>query len=103
MGTYTAHWKEHRRRSIRGLLYVLAWFALALPATAGICLLVERSTGAYPAPLQIGLLLAWLVGFTLLVLRFGRTACPKCGTIFVQGRGVSRCPACGLGIGQDEP
>ena len=103
MGTYTAHWKEHRRRSIRGLRIVFAWFVLGLPATALVCFGVEQVTGDYPAYLQIGLLLAWLVVFTMMVLRFGKVTCPKCNLQFVQGRGVSRCPGCGLLIGPEEP
>lgn len=103
MGRYTAHWQEHRRRSIRGLVYVLLWFVLALPAVAAISFGVERVTGEFPAGLLIGLLLAWLVGFTVMVLRFGKVTCPKCNARFTQGRGVTRCLACGLGIGQEEP
>jgi len=103
MGTYTAHWKQHKRRSIQGLIYVLLWFVLGLPAIAAICLGVERRTGEYPGYLNAGLLVLWLVVFTVMVLRFSKVSCPKCSHRFSQGKWVTKCPECGLGIGQEEP
>ena len=82
---------------------MLLWLALALPATALICLGVQRLTGEYPGYLHVGLLLVWLVGFTVMVLRFAKVSCPKCGARFSHGKWVTRCPECGLGIGQEEP
>ena len=102
MGTYTAHWQQHRRRSIRGTIYVLLWLVLGLAAIAGICIGVEHLTGEYPAYLNIGLLVVWLVVFTAMVLRFSKVTCPKCSHRFSHGKWVTKCPQCGLGIGQED-
>jgi hypothetical protein len=103
MGTYTEHWKEHKRKGVRGVIYTLLWLIVGLPVTALISLGVERLTGSYPGYLHFGLLLVWLVVFTNMVLRFSRVICPRCGTRYSQGKWVYGCPKCSLRIHQDEP
>ena len=103
MGTYTDHWQTHRRTGRRGTLVVLAWLVVGLPLTAVVALGVERLTGSYPGYLHAGLIALWLVVFTVLVLRFSRVLCPRCGTRYSLGKWVMRCPSCGLAIGQEEP
>ena len=102
MGTYTEHWRQHRRRSIRGLVYVLLWLVLGLGAIALTCFAVQQRTGEYPAYLNAGLFGVWLVVFTRMSLRYSKVSCPRCQHRFSHGKWVTRCPGCGLGIGQEE-
>ena len=103
MGIYTEHWNQHKKRNIRGLLYVLLMLVVALPATALISLGVEKLTGEYPAYLHIALLVIWLVGLTMLALRSSRVICPRCGTQYSHGKGLADCPKCGLRMLQEDP
>ena len=103
MGTYTEHWMKHKRRSIRGLLWVLLLFVVGLPFTALVAIGMERITGSYPAYLHLILLLFWLIVFTILVIRFSRVVCPRCNEHYSHGKWVLSCPKCGLRIGQEEP
>ena len=81
---------------------ILLGAGLAFSAIALICLGVQDLTGEYPGYLNAGLLLLWLVVFTVMVLRFSKVTCPKCSHHFSQGKWVVRCPECGLGIGQED-
>src|SRR6187402_1077772 len=103
MGTYTEHWKEHKRNGVRGLVCTLLWFVVGLPVTALVSLGVERLTGTYPAYLHVVLILIWLVVFTAMVLRFSRVVCPRCNERYSHGKWVYSCPRCALRINQDEP
>ncbi|MET0280854.1 MAG: hypothetical protein ABW278_06965 [Steroidobacteraceae bacterium] len=103
MGTYTGHWNQYKRDSIRGVIRLLLLFAVGLPLTVLIALGVQRLTGSYPAYLHIGLLLLWLVSFTVLAVRHSRVLCPKCGTQYSRGKGLCNCPKCGLRMLQEEP
>jgi hypothetical protein len=103
MGTYTEHWKQHRRRGLKGTLYALLWLIIGLPCTALVALGVERLTGDYPCYLHAGLIVLWLIAFTATILRYSKVTCPRCDTTFSQGKWVTRCPKCGLGIGQEDP
>ena len=103
MGTYTEHWKQYKKRNIKGFMYVVLMLVVALPATALISLGVEQLTGEYPAYLHIGLLAIWLVGLIMLALRFSRVICPRCDTRYTQGKGRADCPNCGLRMLQEDP
>jgi hypothetical protein len=103
MGTYTEHWKQYRKRNIRGVVYVLLMLVIGLPVTALISLGVEQLTGEYPAYLHVGLIVIWLVVFTMLILRYSRVLCPRCGTQYTHGRGLADCPKCGLKMLQEDP
>ncbi len=103
MGTYTEHWNNYKRNSVRGLLYLLLLFIVGLPATALVAIGIEQLTSSYPIYLHVGLLLVWLVMFTMLLVRYSRVICPRCDAQYSRGKGLCNCPKCGLRMLQDEP
>lgn len=103
MGTYTDDWNKYKRDNIRGVVRLLLLFVVGLPLTVLVALGVQWLTGSYPAYLHIGLLLLWLVSFTLLAVRHSRVVCPRCSTQYSRGKWLSNCPQCGLRMLQDEP
>jgi hypothetical protein len=103
MGMYTEHWNNYKRNSVEGMLYLPLLFVLGLPFTALVAIGVERWSGRYPIVLHVGLLLVWLVVFTMLLVRYSRVSCPRCGTQYSRGKGLCDCPKCGLRMLQDEP
>ena len=103
MGIYSRHWQAYKRESLRGLLYLALLLVVGLPATALVALGVGRITGINPVYLQLGLLIVWLVVFTLVALRYSRVTCPRCNTVYSRGKGLCNCPQCALRMLQDEP
>src|SRR5690349_4151590 len=103
MGTYTAHWEEYKKNSVRGLCYLGLLVVLGLPGTALVAYGVDQITGAYPFNLHLGLLVAWLFAFAWLAIHASRVICPRCRAKYSRGKGLSNCPQCGLRMLQDEP
>jgi tellurite resistance protein TehA-like permease len=103
MGAYTEHWNQHKKRNVRGMLYVLLLLVVGLPVTALIPLGIEQLTGDYPVYIQLALLVVWLVVFTMMIIRFSRATCPRCGAQYTHGRGLVDCPQCGLRMLQEDP
>ena len=104
MGIYTEHWRQHSRRARRGTLIALGIMGLGLPAAAGLAYLASFITAFDPTALQVGVVLLWVIALTTAAVRFSRVTCPRCGTIYSQGRGfLVTCPKCGLRMLQDEP
>lgn len=103
MGIYTEHWSNYKRRSVRGIVHLLLLLAVGLPLTVLVAIGVERLTGSYPIYLHVGLLLLWLVFFTLLAVRYSRVSCPRCDATYSRGKGLCNCPKCGLRMLQDDP
>jgi len=54
-------------------------------------------------PVQIGLIVVWLVVFTRHLLRSSKVVCPRCATVYAQSKFQLQCPSCGLKILQQEP
>ena len=103
MGTYTDHWNRYKRESVRGVIRLMLLLGVGLPLTALVALGVQRLTGEYPFHLHISLLIAWLVAFTALAVRYSRVVCPRCDEKYSRGRWLCDCPKCGLRMLQDEP
>jgi len=103
MGTYTAHWTEYKKNSLRGLCYLGLLIAVGLPATALVAYGVGQWTGEYPFYLHLGLLVTWLVALIWLAVHYSRMTCPRCRTNYSRGKGLCNCPRCGLRMLQDEP
>ena len=103
MGTYTAHWAEYKKHSLRGLCYLGLLVVLGLPATGLVAYGVNQLTGEYPFYLHFGLLVAWLFAFTWVAIHYSRVTCPRCRTKYARGKWLSNCPRCGLRMLQDEP
>ena len=102
MGIYSEHWDKYKKESRKNLLLLGLLIVLGLPATAVLAFFASRFTGEYPFYLHAGLLVAWLVVFTLLAIRSSRVICPRCDTTYSRGKGLSNCPQCGLRMLQDE-
>lgn len=103
MGMYSEHWNDYRKESLKGLWTLGLLVALGLPGSARVAWGVSQFTGDYPFVLHAGLLIAWLVAFTLLAIRYSRVTCPRCRTTYSRGRWPSNCPRCGLRMLQDDP
>jgi cation transporter-like permease len=103
MGTYTEHWNTYLGESKRNTVVALLFLVFGLPATAVIAYLVGLVTGEYPVLVQVGLLVVWLVVFTVHVLRSTRIVCPRCATTYGQSKWQRACPSCSLPILQEEP
>lgn len=103
MGSYTEHWNQYKRQSVRGVVYLLLLFAVGLPLTAIAALGVQKLTGTYPFHFHISLLIVWLVSFTVLAVRYSRVVCPRCNAKYSRGRWLCDCPRCGLRMLQDDP
>ena len=103
MGTYTEYWNSYMRKSRKDALIAVLFLVVGLPATAVIAWLSGLATGKDPVPVQIGLILLWLVLFTARLLRGTKIVCPKCSTVYAHSKWQLQCPSCGLRILQEEP
>lgn len=103
MGIYTEHWKSYKRNSVRGILYMFVVVVVGLPFTVLVALGGERLTGSYPFYLHVGLLLLWLVIFTVVAIRYSRVVSPRCHTTYSRGKWLCNGPKCGLRMLQDAP
>lgn len=102
MGLYTDHWKRYRRSSAWGLLRAFSMIGVGLPAIAFVGYALSKST-ELAIPIEIALLIAWLVVFTRMMLRQSRVQCPRCSEIYSRGKGLCNCPKCGLRLLDDGP
>jgi len=102
MGLYSDHWTTYKLNSTRGLLHALLLIGVVLPCLALVAYGLSQIT-EYAVPLQIALLLAWLVVLTRLLLRQSKVPCPRCGEIYSRGKYLSNCPKCGLRMLQEDP
>ena len=103
MGAYTEHWKTHLRRSKREPLVMVLFLVIGLPGTAVIAYLVGLVNPDYRDVVQIGLLVGWVILFTAHLIRANRIVCPRCSTVFAQGKWQRQCPSCALPILQEDP
>ncbi len=103
MGTYTEYWNTYQRESKKNALLAVLFLIVGLPATAVIAWLVGLVTGEYPVLVQVGLIVVWLVVFTVHVLRSTRITCPRCSTKYGQSKWQRQCPSCALAILEDGP
>ena len=102
MGLYTDHWARYRQQSNRRTLQALLVVGVGLPATAACGYLLSPLTNVRTAVL-VAIATAWLVTFTLLVLRGSRVDCPRCLTRYARGKLLFNCPRCGLRMLQEDP
>jgi hypothetical protein len=105
MGLYTQQWDQYKKHNVRGILNVFLLIIVGLPVTILLPLGLQELTGGdYPVYLQLGLLVIWLAGFTMLVIRYSYVMCPRCGTRYSKhNRGITACPQCGLRLLQEDP
>jgi hypothetical protein len=103
VGIYTEHWNNHVRKSKRDAFVMILYLVVGLPATVAIAYLVGRLDAGYRDVAQIVLLAGWLVAFTTHLVRVNRIVCPRCSTIYSQGKWQRRCPSCALPILQESP
>lgn len=66
--------------------------AIRLPLTALIAIGVQRATGSYSVYLHLGLLIAWLVGFTTLAMGALRVICPDAAPAIHAAEGFAAAP-----------
>ncbi len=102
MGIYTEHWKRYLRSSARSLLRAFLWIGLGLPAIAFVGYALSSTTDL-AIPIEIALLVLWLVGFTRMAIRQSRVTCPRCAEIYTRGKGLRDCPRCGLRMLDEGP
>jgi hypothetical protein len=103
MGTYSEHWKTHVRNSKKNALLMILFLVVGLPGTALIAFLAGLLDARYRDPVQIGLVAVWLVLFTTHLIRVNRIVCPRCSTVYSQGKWQRQCPSCALPILQEDP
>lgn len=103
MGIYSAHWNDYRKESRKGVFHLALLLVLGLPGTALVAYGVGQFTGEYPFHVHAGLLVAWLVAFASLAIRYSRVVCPRCRARYSRGKWLSNCPQCGLRMLQEDP
>lgn len=102
MGIYTDHWARYKKNSTRGLLKALLLIGVGLPCLALVGYGLSQVT-QHAVPLQIALLVVWLVAVTRLLLRQSKVPCPGCGEVYTRGKYLCNCPKCGLRMLQEDP
>lgn len=102
MGIYTEHWEKYKKSGTRGLLTALLFIGIGIPGLALVGYGLSQVT-EYAVPLQIALLVLWLVVLTRLLLRQSKVPCPRCGETYSRGKYLSNCPKCGLRMLQQDP
>ncbi|MBK6471246.1 MAG: hypothetical protein IPF94_11085 [Betaproteobacteria bacterium] len=102
MGTYTDHWARYKKNSTRELLKALLLIGVGLPGLALVGYGLSQVT-EYAVPLQVALLVLWLVALTRLLLHQSKVPCPRCGETYSRGKYLSNCPKCGLRMLQEDP
>ncbi|GAB1343431.1 hypothetical protein MASR1M101_25580 [Gemmatimonas sp.] len=102
MGTYTEHWDRHKRLAVRCTLQALALVGLGLPLVAAVGYLLSPLSELTMFLFAL-VMVAWLVGFIVLVVRGSRVDCPRCQAAYSRGKYLVNCPRCGLRMFQEEP
>jgi MFS-type transporter involved in bile tolerance (Atg22 family) len=103
MGIYTAQWAEQRKTAKKNIVKFLILFVVALPIAVLASYLAERFSLQPAIVFLLAPLLAWLIAFTVLVVKSSRMICPRCSTRYSRGKYLSNCPKCDLRMFQEDP
>ena len=102
MGKHTAYWHEYSRAQVRGTVRLFMAIAAWVLLVAMLAMSHEFVGRIFP-----WLMGAAFLGLVLTVFHIGRNAyrvvCPECGTHYTRSKWGGTCPACGLGLLQQDP
>jgi hypothetical protein len=102
MGKHTAYWEEYARSQVRGTLRLFGAIFVWVLVVALLAVWHEAFGESFPWLLGIAFV-GLVVAVTWLGTRAQKVACPECASTYTRTKWGGQCPACGLGLLQNDP